>query len=386
MPENAIVMPFFAARHHRLVVWCGCSKRQRRYTGCRFRPQGLAMSSFAARCRLLACLLALVGFAGSSYGQSAEPYYKGKQIALILGYSPGGTYDIYARLAASMLPRYIPGHPAIVIRNMPGAGSITAGNYLYSQASRDGLTIGMISQASALKQALHDPAVNFDARQFNWLGRFTPAVEATVVWHTSPVKSLADATKRETVLAGTNVGGTPDVMPTLMNRLAGTKFKIIRGYPGTNGGTLAMERGEVEGAHTTVENLLFSKPEWLRQKLVSVLVQYAQKRHPALPDVPAMVEFGQTPEDKQILALFGSTAEVGRGLLTPPGVPADRLAILRSAFSAMVADPAFKDEMARRRMEFGPMSGEQVQALMDETLRLSPALVTRAIAMSRSSD
>jgi tripartite-type tricarboxylate transporter receptor subunit TctC len=334
--------------------------------------------------RLVLGLLVLLALGGTARSQTAEPYYKGKQIALILGYSPGGTYDVYARLAASLLPRYIPGNPTIVIRNMPGAGSITAGNYLHGLAPRDGLTIGMISQASALKQVLRDPAVDFDVRHFNWLGRFTPAVEVTVVWHTSPVKTLADATKRETILAGTNVGGTPDVMPTLMNRLAGTKFKVIRGYPGTNGGTLAMERGEVEGAHTTVENLLFSKPAWLRDKTVSVLVAYAQKRHPALPDVPAMAEFGQTPEDKQILALFGSTAEVGRGLLAPPGVPADRLAILRQAFSAMVADPAFNAEMERRKMEFGPMSGEGVQTLMEDTLRLSPAVIERAIALSRS--
>jgi tripartite-type tricarboxylate transporter receptor subunit TctC len=329
-------------------------------------------------------VLAVVALGGSARSQTAEAFYKGKTITLIIGYSPGGTYDVYARLAASLLPRYIPGNPTIVPRNMPGAGSITAGNHLYAQAPRDGLTIGMISQASALKQVLRDPAVTFDMRQLNWIGRFTPAVEATVVWHTSPVKTLADATRRETVLAATNVGGTPDTMPTLMNRMAGTKFKIIKGYAGTNGGTLAMERGEVEGTHTTVENLLFSKPDWMREKKVSVLVQYAQERHPALPDVPAMTEFGQTPEDKQLLALFGSTAEVGRGLLAPPSVPAERLADLRAAFSAMVADPAFKEEMDRRKAEFGPMSGAELQKRMDETLRLPPAVVERAIALSRS--
>jgi tripartite-type tricarboxylate transporter receptor subunit TctC len=342
------------------------------------------MSGTSLACRLTLCGLAVVALGASARGQTADAFFKGKPITLIIGYSPGGTYDVYARLAATLLPRYIPGHPTIVPRNMPGAGSATAANFLYSQASRDGLTIGIISQASALKQALHDPAVDYDVRQFNWIGRFTPAVEVTVVWHTSPVKTLADATRRETVLAGTNVGGTPDAMPTLMNRLAGTKFKVIKGYAGTNGGTLAMERGEVDGAHSTVENLLFSKPDWLRDNKISVLVQYAQARHPALPDVPAMVEFGKTPEDKQLLALFGSTAEVGRGLLAPPGAPAERLAVLRSAFSAMVADPAFKDEMERRKVEFGPMSGAQLQTLMDDTLRLSPAVAERAIALSRS--
>jgi tripartite-type tricarboxylate transporter receptor subunit TctC len=220
-------------------------------------------------------------------------------------------------------------------------------------------------------------------RQFNWLGRFTPVVEVTVVWHTSSVKTIEDATKRETTLGATSAGSTSDSMPGLMNRLAGTKFKIIKGYPGTTGSILAMERGETEGAHATIENLLFGKADWLREKTISVLVQYAQERHPAFPNVPAMVEFGKTTEDKQVLALFGSTAEIGRSLMTPPGIPAERLAILRNAFAAMVADPAFKTEIEKRNMEFGPMSGEELQKRIADTLNVPPPVVTRAIALSR---
>jgi tripartite-type tricarboxylate transporter receptor subunit TctC len=330
-----------------------------------------------------ALIAALASLPAAGHCETAEELFKGKQISLIIGYNPGGTYDLYSRLAASVLPRYIPGNPTIIPKNMPGVASVKAANYLANQAPKDGLTIGMIGQQLALTQALRDPAVEYDMRAFNWLGRFTPIVEVTVVWHTAPVKTLEDATKRETTLAATSAGSTSDSMPLLMNKLAGTKFKMIKGYPGTTGSILAMERGETEGAHATLENLLFGKADWLREKKISVLVQYAQGRHGAFPNVPAMVEFGKTAEDKQVLALFGSTAEVGRALMTPPGIPADRLAVLRKAFGTMVADPAFKAELARRNMEFGPMGGEELQALLKTTLDVPPAVAARAIALSR---
>jgi tripartite-type tricarboxylate transporter receptor subunit TctC len=327
--------------------------------------------------------LAMISLMAPAHCESAEDFFRGKQISLVIGYNPGGTYDLYSRLAATILPRYIPGNPTIVPKNMPGVASVKAANYLFGQAPKDGLTIGMIGQQLALTQALRDATVEYDMRQFNWLGRFTPVVEVTVVWHTSPVKTIEDATKRETTLAATSAGSTSDSMPGLMNRLAGTKFKIIKGYPGTSGSILAMERGETEGAHATLENLLFGKADWLREKKISVLVQYAQERHPAFRDVPAMVEFGKSTEDKQVLGLFGSTADIGRSLMTPPGIPADRLAILRKAFAAMVADPAFKAEIEKRNMEFGPLSGEDLQKRITDTLNVPETVVTRAVGLSR---
>src|SRR5262249_57311719 len=151
-------------------------------------------------------------------------------------------------------------------------------------------------------------------------------VEVSLTWHTSKTKTITDAMQRETVMAATSAGATTEIMPSLMNKLAGTKFKIVKGYPGTTGTVLAMERGETEGAHATLENLLFGKADWLRDKKISVIVQYAQARHGAFPDVPAMVAFGKTAQDRQVLALFGSTARIGRGLMTPPGIPAARAA------------------------------------------------------------
>jgi tripartite-type tricarboxylate transporter receptor subunit TctC len=330
-----------------------------------------------------AALLLAAALAAPAHSETAEEFFKGKQINLIIGYNPGGPYDVYSRLAATMLPSYIPGRPTIVPQNMPGVGSAKAANYLFTQASRDGLTIGVIGQQLPVSQVLGDASAKFDMLQFRWLGRFTSGAEVTVVWHTSPTKSIADAMKRETSLAATSAGSSSDSFPLLMNRLAGTKFKIAKGYPGVTGTVLAMERGETEGAHATVEQLLFGKKEWLQDKKVTVLVQYSSERHPAFPDVPAMVEFGSSPLDKQVLALFAGTADIGRAMMVPPGVPDDRLAVLRTAFDTMLKDPAFKQEIEKRNLEFGPISGAELQKRVDAMLRVPPDVVKHAIAMSR---
>jgi tripartite-type tricarboxylate transporter receptor subunit TctC len=335
------------------------------------------------RIALILTGLAAVLAASPARSETAEDFFKGKQISLIIGYNPGGPYDVYGRLVATILPRYIPGQPSIVPRNMPGVGSAKAANYLYGQASRDGLTIGMVGQQLAVTQAVGDPAVEYDMRKFNWLGRLTSGGEVSIVWHTAPVRTIADATARETTLAATSAGSASDSMPLLMNRLAGTKFKMVKGYPGITGTVLAMERGETDGAHSTVEQLLFGKQDWLREKKIAVLVQYSQARHPAFKDVPAMVEFGKTAEDKQILALFGSTAEIGRSMLATPEIPADRFAVLRKAFATMLADPAFRQEVEKRNLEVDPLSGEALQQRISETLAISPEVAKRAMELSR---
>jgi tripartite-type tricarboxylate transporter receptor subunit TctC len=334
-------------------------------------------------CAAFLATIATLALAAPAKSETAEDFFKGKTINVIIGYNPGGPYDVYSRLAATLLPKYIPGNPRIVPQNLPGVGSAKAANFLYNQAPRDGLTIGVIGQQLPVSQALGDASVKFDMREFNWLGRFTSGAEATVIWHTSATKTIADATKRVTTLASTSAGSSADSFPLLMNRIAGTRFRMIRGYPGITGTMMAMEREETEGAHSTLEQILFGKQDWLKKKTAGVLIQYTQSRHPAFPDVPAMVEFGKTEIDKQVLALYGSTAEIGRAMMAPPGIPADRLAVLRKAFDTMLADPAFKEEVEKRNLEFGPMSGVALQKLITDSLTVSPEVIKHAIAMSR---
>lgn len=331
--------------------------------------------------RSLALFVACLAFGPAScLAESAPPFFESKAMTFIVAFNPGGTYDTYARLVAQHLSKHIPGHPAVVVRNMQGANSVRGANYLMAQATRDGTTIGMISQAIALKKVLQDPAVRINVSEFKWIGRIASAVEATIVWHTSPTKTIQDAMRRETVLAGTGVLGTPDTNPRLMNKFAHTKFKIVNGYPGAAATMLAMEKGEVEGAYTGLETLVSSKKDWLQEKKISVLVQYSNERHRFFPDVPAMIEFGDTPEDKKILALYGSSAEIGLSIVAPPDLPADRLDILRHAFNAMVADPEFISDAKLRHLEVEPATGEALQKLIATMLSVPSEIAKRAAA------
>lgn len=328
-------------------------------------------------------LLIAIGVMGVAPLSLADDFYEKKQLSMIIGYNPGGGYDIYARIIASALPRYIPGKPIFVPRNMPGAGSAVAANFMSGPAGRDGLTVGVLGQQLALAQALGDPVAKYDMRQFNWLGRVASNVEVTVAWHTSPIKTIADAQKNEITLAATSAGSTSHSMPLLVSRITGAKFKLVTGYPGITGGGLAMERGETQGTHATVDGLLFAKRNWMTETKVSVLVQYAAERHPSLPDAPAMTELGKTDEDRMILNLFASPAEIGRSVVMPPGVPPQHVATLRAAFSAMLEDPAFEAELKSKNLTFEPMKGERLQKLVDSVLAISPQLIERAKALSR---
>jgi tripartite-type tricarboxylate transporter receptor subunit TctC len=317
---------------------------------------------------------------GAALAQSASDFYSKAEMTIVVGYNPGGTYDLYSRMAARHLGNHLPGKPNIIVKNVPGVGSLKAANYLYEQAPKDGATLGMVSQSVALQQVLKHRAVRYDARKFRFIGRMTQATEVTIVWHTVPVKTIADARKREVVMGATSPGSSADTNPRLMNEFAGTMFKNVLGYKGTTGAMRAMERGEVEGSLAVIQSLIVSKKDWIKENKIRVLVQYALERHPAFPDAPAMTEFGDSDEEKQILRLFGSTASVGRALMVPPDVPADRLAMLRTAFDAMLKDPAFLADMKAKNMELDPASGQKVQALIDDTYKISPKAAARAAA------
>lgn len=328
-----------------------------------------------------ACGLAVVGWTGVASAQSG--FYNGKTVDLIIGFNAGDTYDLYSRLAAAHLGQHLPGKPTIVPRNMPGAGSIKAANYIYTQAAKDGTAIGMTGQATAFDQMVKYPGVMYDVRKFNWIGRLTPVIEFAVTWHTVPVKTLEDAMKREVVLAATSPNGVTATAPRLLNRLAGTKFKIVTGYKGVTGTMLAMEQGESEAGTATSQMLIYGRPELLKTPLVSVLVSYSNERGKLFPKIPAMGEFGRTPDEKKILQLYGSTADLGRSLMASPGVPADRVKMLRDAFTAMMKDPGFLADAKKAKMEIDPLDGAGLAKIANDTVNVSPELsakVAKAIA------
>jgi tripartite-type tricarboxylate transporter receptor subunit TctC len=318
--------------------------------------------------------------ASAALAQSTDSFYKGKSVDFIVGYAAGDTYDIYSRLAARHMPKYLPGNPTLIVRNMQGVASLKAANYMYAQAAQDGSSIGMVGQGVGLDQVVGNTAVQFDARKFNWIGRMVPVIQFIVAWHTVPAKTLEDVMKQEVVVGATSPSGATGTVPRLLNRLAGTKFKIIHGYPGVSGLMLAMERGETQAATASAQMLLFSKPELLAKPLVSVLVQYSKERSHLFPDVPALGEFGRTDDEKHILQLYGATTELGRALLAPPNVPADRIKTLRTAFDSMMKDAEFLAEAQKATLEVDALDGEGVSKIIHETIDVTPEFAKKVEA------
>jgi hypothetical protein len=230
----------------------------------------------------------------------------------------------------------------------------------------------------AIEQALESPGVQYDARKLLWLGRAAPVVEISYAWHTSATKTLDDARARETLMGGINPTSNTVTYLRLLNALAGTRFKIISGYPGTTEMHLAMERGETEGATKTWEAFKADNSDWLRDRNVNMLVQYALTASPELAGVPLMMDLGRDDAARSVLRFYATGNELGRSLVAPPGVPAERLAALRKALIDMTRDPEFLAEAKQRRLEIGPLGGEEVQKLIDGTLDVPPDVIAAA--------
>lgn len=333
------------------------------------------------RARLLVLAMGSAAFATPLAAQPAGEFYQGRSMAMIIGFDVAGGYDVYARLAARHLGPHVAKGTTVVPQNMPGAGGLSAMNHLYRAAAKDGSVLGISHSNVALGQLLSGPNIEYDARKFEWVGRMTSTVDVHYAWHASPTRSFADIKKRETFAAGTGPSSNSTILPRVLNELAGTKFRLVTGFKGTNDANLALERGEVEMVLKPWEGVKSGNADWLRDKKINLIVQYAVNRHPDMADVPTIVEMMDTPEQKQILRLFVSTSEIGRSLMMPPGVPADRLATIRSAFSAMVKDAAYQADAAKAQMELDPMSGADLQKLIAETFEMAPALVAEAKAL-----
>jgi tripartite-type tricarboxylate transporter receptor subunit TctC len=325
----------------------------------------------------LACAVLAAGPAGAD---PVADFYKGREIQLIIGYPPGGGYDIYGRLVAKHLGRFIPGSPGVVPQNMPGAGALKAANFLYGAAPKDGTALGIISQSTATEEVLGTPGITYQSKNFNWIGRVTSNVEIEIMWHTAPIKSMADAMVKEAVVGGSGPIAPAEVYPKVLNNVIGTKFKVISGYAGSPESCNAMEKGEVMGCLISWVGLKSGRPDWLRDKQVNIIVQYAIAKHAELPNVPTMVELGKSEEDRQILALYASGADVGRSIMAPPAIPADRVQALRAAFMKMVADARFLDDVKKQNVDLTPLSGEELQRIVRSASDVPPAVVARAKA------
>src|SRR5690348_1180539 len=300
--------------------------------------------------------IAVVALAGpQALAQTPEQFYKGKSIEFAIGYPPAGSNDFYARLLARHLGKHIPGNPNIVPQNRPGAGSFLTLAYVYGVAPKDGTVIGIGAPTAPLDEKLGTQGVRFKTAELNWIGRIDSLINIVFTWHASPVKTIADAFKTEAKLSGTGVGSTVSIYPTVMNRVLGTKFKLIMGYKGSNDAQLAVERGEVEGHSTSWTAVKVAHPDWRADKKINILVQFSLRKHPELQDVPTVVELARNDEQRQVLSAVVNAAEIGTAFFTSPNVPKDRVETLRRAFDATMKDPDFLAEAQKTQLSVGPI-------------------------------
>ncbi len=334
--------------------------------------------------RIGATVAALAAFAAlanaGAKAQSAAEFYAGRSIELEIGYSVGGGYDLYARLLARHLGDHIPGHPTIVPKNMEGAASLRLANYLYTAAPRDGTVIGAISRGAAFDPLLNEKGAQFDASKFSWIGSANNEVSVCVALQSSGIASFNDVLTKPLTIGSTGVGDDTYQFPALMNAELGTKFKMVTGYPGGNDITLALERGEVQGrCGWSWSSIVATHRDWVTGKKVIVLVQMSLSKHADLPDVPLVMDLAKTSEQRQIFKLIFARQVMGRPFTAPPGVPADRVAVLRTAFSETMKDKAFLDDAGRGKFEINPVGGEELDALVKEVYQ-TPADVTKKAA------
>jgi tripartite-type tricarboxylate transporter receptor subunit TctC len=319
----------------------------------------------------------------SKAAPNVEPDFKGKIITIIASFEAGGPYDFYSRLVARYIGAHLPGHPSVVVQNMPGAGGLRGANYLYNVAARDGTVMGVVSQTIAVGQVLATtPGIQYDARKYTWIGRINSNVEVHHTWHASGVRSIEDAKRREVVLAGTGPTSSSVVMPRLMNELIGTRFKVVTGFTGPTSAQLALERGEVEGIVKPWSSIKVGSADWLREKKINLIVQHTRERHRELPDVPAIVDLGQDASQRQIFALFAGGAALGTALLAPPGVAEGTAGALRQAFDQAMRDPALLEEVSRSGVDVDPLSGAELLKVVEGTFVIAPDVVERARKLS----
>jgi tripartite-type tricarboxylate transporter receptor subunit TctC len=320
--------------------------------------------------------------AGAAHDQVAD-FYKGRQVTVVVGYGPGGSASFYAQALAHHLGRYLPGHPSVVVQHVPGAGGLLAANNIYNTVPRDGTVLAITGRTVGIEPLIGNSNAKFDGRKFNWIGTANVEYTTCLSWHTSPVKTLQDAMTKVLVVGGTGADATDVVFPKAVNKLVGTKLKIVVGYQSSAEMNLAMERGELEGncgLGWTIVKL--RKPEWLRERKINILFQMALRKHPDLPDVPLISDSARTPEDRQVFDFLFAPQEMGRPFFAPPGVPPERVRALRDAFERALKDPAFLAEADKLGLEVQHGGGEAIDRLLERVYATPKEVIERVKAVA----
>jgi tripartite-type tricarboxylate transporter receptor subunit TctC len=329
------------------------------------------------RLTVLLGLCAALGWPQLSRAQTAAEFFGQKTIKFLITYEPGGSYDLYARLVTMHLPKHLAGHPAMVMQYMPGAGGLLGTLHLYDKAPHDGSELAILPRDIAINQMLRPDIARYDARRFNWIGTLSSYAGVMFVASRTGVKSAGDLRRIEVVAGSWGTTTETYITPTLLNALAGTKFKIVTGYRGGPDVDLAVERGEVDGRMSSWTLLKTQRAHWLASGMVTIPFQAGLKSHPELAGVPLIASLALTEEGRRIFEFQNSDAGIGWSVVAPPNVPAERVTALRVAFDKMVADPDFLADAARRGLEITPASGRELEEIVGRTIATpASALVT----------
>ncbi len=310
-------------------------------------------------------------------------FYKGKTVTVVVGYAPGGGYDTYARTLSQFIGRHIPGNPTVIVENMAGADSIKSANYLFTAAPKDGTVIGTFGRGLPYAELVGDPSAQFKSAQFNWIGSMNDEVSLCVALSTAPVKKFDDLLTTTLRIGANGLNDDTGFFPRFLNGALGTKFDIVTGYGGGNNIDLAMERGEVQGrCGFSWSSIVSTKPQWLKDKFVSLLLQMSLAKHPDVPkEVPLVMDYAKNDEQRQMLEVIFSRQTMGRPFTAPPGVPAERVKALRDAFDKTMADPEFKAGADKAKQEINPKGGAEIQKILEKFFQTPKPLIDKLKAI-----
>ena len=300
----------------------------------------------------------------ASLAAAQAPSLAGKNVTMIIGFGPGGGYDLWGRVMARHIGKHLPGNPTVVPQNMPGGGSFNAANHIYTIAPKDGTVLGIIARDAALGPLTGAAGARFDPLKITWVG--TPTMETNVCISTqkAKVKTYKELLESELIIGNTGVGTGTYSYPKALNGMLGTKFKLISGFPSSTDVFLAMERNEVDGICESLDSVIGKRPDWIESKKVNVLFQGGVEPNPTLKGVPFIVDLARNPEEKQSIEFLYAGQGIGRPFVAPPDLPADRLKMLRDAFNATMKDPDFIADVKKQKLDLEPEDGEHLEALI----------------------
>ena len=330
-------------------------------------------------CRLLALCIVAGACLPQAKADVVAEFYQGRTVTVVVGSNTAGGYDTFARAVARYMGKHIPGSPTLIVRNMPGAGGMTAANFLYNNADKDGSVIGLVQNNTPFEPLFGTKEARYDPVRFNWLGSPSAETAMVLLWHAAPVNSVAELKVREVAVGVSGANSTPAFFTRLLNATLGTRMKPINGYPGQNDVLLAMERREIDGHPSAFfSSVRSTRPTWLRDKTAKAIVQYGAEKLAELPDVPFAPDLVGHDGDRLVMQAAFAPLTLGRPLLTPPGVASERVAALRRAFAATMADPDFLAEGERVGLGLNaPRTGEQIQEVVERAYQSPPRVIDR---------